>query len=193
MGGFAASQELAHPIGSFQQYSSGSTNILCSVLREKTGAAGDFADDLLFAPLGLTSPVWETDETGTPVCSSYLWATPRDWAALGLLALQDGVWEGTRLLPEGWMAQSTTNVVAAEGEGEPYGLSWWLNSRGDGSLRFPELPADAYWMSGHDGQRVYVVPSADLVVVRMGFSPGVGPESLRSNELVAELASSLTR
>lgn len=188
MAGFAAGRPLSDPIGEHQQYSSGSTNILCSVLLEKAGAGVELTDELLFGPMGLSSAVWETDETGTPVCSSYLWATPRDWAALGQLALDDGVWNGERLLPEGWMTESTTAQSAPESDADAYGMSWWLNMRVDGSLRFPEMPADAYWMSGHDGQRVYVVPSADLVVVRMGFSPGVEVEDLRSNELVAALA-----
>ena len=181
MAGFAAAQPLGHGIGEFQQYSSGSTNILCSVLLERAGGDAGLVDDLLFAPLGLSSAVWETDGTGTPVCSSYLWATPRDWAALGQFALADGVWEGERLLPEDWMTQSTTNVGAAESDADAYGMSWWLNQRADGTLRYPTLPSDAYWMSGHDGQRVYVVPSADLVVVRMGFSPGVRPDLRSTN------------
>jgi CubicO group peptidase (beta-lactamase class C family) len=193
MAGFAASQPLAHPVGQYQQYSSGSTNILCSVLLDRAGADATVADDLLFAPLGLPSAVWETDETGLPVCSSYLWATPRDWAALGQFALDDGVWDGERLLPSGWMTASTTAETPAESDADAYGMSWWLNLRADGSLRFPQLPSDAYWMSGHDGQRVYVVPSADLVVVRMGFSPGVEAEDLRANELVAEVADILSR
>lgn len=193
MAGFAAAQPLEHPIGTFQQYSSGSTNILCSVLLDLAEADAGLVDELLFQPLGLTSAVWETDGVGTPVCSSYLWATPRDWAALGQFALDGGEWNQRQLLPEDWMSRSTTPVSAAESDADAYGLSWWLNVRPDGSLRFPDLPRDTYWMSGHDGQRVYVVPSADLVVVRMGFSPDVPAEELRANELVAELAGLLGR
>lgn len=193
MAGFAAAQPLTSPIGQVQQYSSGSTNILCSALLDRADADARLADELLFAPLGLSSTVWETDGTGLPVCSSYLWATPRDWAALGQFALQDGVWDGQRLLPEGWMTTSATVVTPAESDADGYALSWWANQRSDGSLRFPVLPPDAYWMSGHDGQRVYVVPSADLVVVRMGFSPGVEAEDLRANELVAEVVDTLAR
>lgn len=187
MAGFAASQPLDHPIGEYQQYSSGSTNVACSAMLFAAGGDVGLTDSLLFEPLGLASAAWETDETGLPVCSSYLWAVPRDWAALGQFALDDGVWGGERLLPSDWITQSATDAGTPEGEDEPYGLSWWLNQGADGSLRFPEVPADAFWMSGHDGQRVYVVPSADLVVVRMGFSPGVEAEDLRANDLVAEL------
>ena len=193
MAGFAADQPLAAPIGQVQQYSSGSTNILCSALLEAADADARLADELLFVPLGVSSAVWETDGTGLPVCSSYLWATPRDWAALGQFALQDGVWDGERLLPEGWMTTSATVVTPGESDADGYALSWWANQRSDGSLRFPQLPNDAYWMSGHDGQRVYVVPSADLVVVRMGFSPGIEAEDLRANDLVADVVDILSR
>jgi CubicO group peptidase (beta-lactamase class C family) len=193
MAGFAAGQPLSDPVGQRQQYSSGSTNILCSVLLDRAQGDATIADDLLFAPMGLSSTVWETDSAGTPVCSSYLWATPRDWAALGELALDDGMWNGERLLPEGWMSASATPVTSARSDADAYGMSWWTNRRVDGSLRFGGLPADAYWMSGHDGQRVYVVPSADLVVVRMGFSPGVESDELKANELVAEVADILAR
>ncbi|GAA4404473.1 serine hydrolase [Fodinibacter luteus] len=188
MAAYAASQPLAHQPGSYQQYSSGSTNVLCGVL---TGLADLPASDLprqqLFAPLGLTSATWEVDAVGTPVCSSYLWATPRDWATIGQFALQDGVWAGERLVPESWMQQSTTATQVNESEEKGYASGWWVNRQTDGTLVDPALPEDAYWASGHDGQRLYVVPSADLVVVRLGFSPEVEPEQLRTNELVAEL------
>ena len=122
------------------------------------------------------------------MCSSYLWATPRHWARFGQFALDDGEVDGEKLLPAGWMDFATT-VVPAGGEPEPYGAQWWVNDAGDGSpLRFPGLPADAYWASGHDGQYVVVVPSADLVVVRTGFSPGGKLDSLGVETLVREVA-----
>ncbi len=187
MAGYAASQPLAHTPGTYQQYSSGSTNILCSVLAQRAGVAADLPRRELFAPLGLTSAVWEADGVGTPVCSSYLWATPRDWAAVGQLALQDGVWNGTALLPQGWMTASTT-AYSGDGEEKGYAAGWWVNKQADGSLVDPTLPDDAYWASGHDGQRVFVVPSARLVVVRLGFSPDVDAADLQITALVAQLA-----
>ncbi|MGL5912514.1 MAG: serine hydrolase domain-containing protein, partial [Phycicoccus sp.] len=188
MAGYAASQPLAHAPGSYQQYSSGSTNILCGWLTDLPDVRDtDFPRTALFAPLGLSSAVWEPDASGTPVCSSYLWATPRDWAAVGQFALQDGVGGGQRLVPEGWMAASTTATRVDRGEERGYAAGWWVNTQADGTLVDPDLPADAYWMSGHDGQRVYVVPSARLVVVRLGFSPEVGDDALRTDRLVADL------
>ena len=68
-----------------------------------------------------------------------------------------------------------------------YAAGWWVNRQADGSLVNADLPEDAYWASGHDGQRLYVVPSARLVVVRLGFSPEVDPADLRTDELVTEL------
>lgn len=186
MAAYAASQPLAHQPGTYQQYSSGSTNILCGVL---TGLAdvpdADLPRQQLFTPLGLASATWEVDSVGTPVCSSYLWATPREWAAIGQFALQDGVWGEERLLPEGWMQQSTTATPVDSSEEKGYAAGWWVNRQADGTLVNPALPEDAYWAQGHDGQRLYVVPSARLVVARLGFTPEV--EDIRTDELVAKL------
>ena len=192
MAAYVASLPSAHQPGSYQQYSSGSTNLLCKVLAERAGSVpGTALQRELFGKLGLSSAVWEPDATGTPVCSSYLWATPRDWAVLGQLALQDGVWNGEQLLPPGWMKQSTTVEAVSQTEDPGYAAGWWANRLPDGSLVRESLPADAYWASGHDGQRVYVVPSADLVVVRLGFSPDVESDDLRTDPLVAELIAAL--
>ncbi|MEO7588474.1 MAG: serine hydrolase [Arachnia sp.] len=189
MAAYVAGLDLAHPVGEFQQYSSGSTTLLCSVLTELTRIGPDLPRQKLFAPLGLSSAVWEPDAAGTPVCGSYLWASPRDWASIGQFALQDGVWEGKRLLPEGWMAESTTVVPVAQTDEVGYAAGWRVNKLPDGSLADPGLPADTFWAVGHDGQRLYVVPSADVVVVRLGFSPGVSSEDLRTDELVADMVS----
>ena len=174
MGAYVAAQPLAHDPGTYLQYSSGSTTLLCAVLAERTGLGANLPRDLVFAPLGLTSAVLEPDAAGTPVCSSYMWATPRDWAAVGQLALDDGVWNGERLLPAGWMAESTTAVDVTSAETAPYASGWWPNRAPDGSLVQPTLPADAFFAEGHDGQWTIVVPSERLVVVRLGFTPGQG-------------------
>ncbi|WP_062298858.1 serine hydrolase domain-containing protein [Demequina maris] len=171
MGAYVASQELAHSPGSYLQYSSGSTTLLCDVVTDGRGGA-DLPRRELFAPLGLGSAVLEADASGTPVCGSYMWATPREWASVGQFVLQDGVWDGERLLPEGWMAAST---VAVDTEIEPgsdgYASGWWSNTRADGSVIDEELPADTYFASGHDGQKVVVVPSEGVVIARLGFTP----------------------
>ena len=108
MGAYAASLPLAHDPGTVQLYSSGSTTLLCDILAERTGLGADLPRQTLLEPLGLSSAIFEPDAAGTPVCSSYLWATPRDWAAIGQFALQNGEWNGEQLLPEDWMEQSLT-------------------------------------------------------------------------------------
>ncbi len=182
MGGYVADQPLAHDPGTYQQYSSGSHTLLCSILAERTGQGANLPRQEIFGPLGLSSAVLEPDAVGTPVCSSYMWATPRDWAAIGQFALQDGVWNDERLLPEGWMAESTTAIATDSSEEElkadSYGSGWWLNKKPDGGLVEPSLPEDTYFAEGHDGQWIVVVPSAKLVVVRLGFSPSVEDEGV---------------
>lgn len=185
MASFVAGQPVAHPAGAVQQYSSGSTTLLCSVLNIKAGKGPNLPREDLFAPLGLASAVLEVDATGTPVCSSYLWATPRDWARIGEFARKDGVIDGVRLLPEDWMAASTVVKPVAQSDAEGMAASWWVNDLGGGRLRYPGLPVDTYWASGHDGQRMFVVPSERLVVVRMGFSPET--DDIRVPELVADV------
>jgi CubicO group peptidase (beta-lactamase class C family) len=187
MGAYAAAQPLAAEPGTVQQYSSGTTNVLCDVLQQRAGRGTDLAHELVLGPLGMSSAVLEPDAEGGLVCSSYLWATPRDWARFGQWWLQDGEWQGEQLLDPAFVRWSTT-PVALDGEDGGHAAHWWVNRRADGSVRDAVLPADAYWASGHDGQRLVVVPSADVVVVRMGFSPTLAGEQLGISRLVADVA-----
>lgn len=171
MAEYVAGRPLVHEPGTLQQYSSGNTNLLCSVLVERSGLGADLPRELLLGPLGLTTAVFEPDATGTPVCSSYLWASARDWAAIGQFVLQDGQWQGERMLPAGWMAASLSPTDVSETDDPGNGMSWRTNAMLHGELRWPELPEDTYYASGHDGQKLLVVPSEDLVVVRLGFTP----------------------
>ncbi|MBK8446006.1 MAG: serine hydrolase [Micropruina sp.] len=189
MAAYVAAQPLAHPVGSVQQYSSGSTTLLCAVLNATMRQGADLPRRALLTSLGTASPIWEADAVGTPVCSSYLWATPRDWASIGQFALNDGVWNGSRLLPQGWMKATTTALPIATREDPNYAAGWWTNLTAEGSLVEPALPRDAYWASGHDGQRMYVVPSAQLVVVRLGFSPSA--DDVRTHTLVTDVLKAL--
>ena len=168
-GAYAAEQPLLATPGEVWSYSSGTTNILCDVAQEASGLGTELAHELVFAPLGMASAVIEPDASGGLVCSSFPYATARDWARFGQWFLQDGEWDGQQLLPPDWVETSTTPVPNADPE-TPYGAQWWLNEGPDGQLRMPSVPADAYWASGNEGQQVVVIPSADLVVVRLGFS-----------------------
>ena len=167
-GTYAAQQPLVEEPGTRWAYSSGTTNILCDVLQDAAAMGPEMADELLFEPLGMRSAVLEADESGGLICSSFAYATARDWARFGQLFLDDGVWDGQRLLGEGWVESSTRAVP--EATEVPYGYQWWLNEGPSGELRMPGVPADAYWASGNEGQQVVVIPSEELVVVRLGFS-----------------------
>lgn len=168
---YAAEQDLVGTPGEVWSYSSGTTNLLCDVLARADGDdPSTLAARRVFEPLSMTSAVMGTDTSGDPVCSSYGYATARDWARFGQLYLQDGVWAGERLLPEGWVTYSST-PVDLETE-NPYGAQWWLNTDADGDVRMPSIPEDAFWASGNEGQQVVVLPSDDLVVVRLGLTRG---------------------
>ncbi len=168
---YAADKPLEAVPGERWEYSSGTTNLLCDALaRADGGDPSTLAARRVFAPLGMTSAVLGTDASGDPVCSSYAYATARDWARFGLLYLQDGTWAGQRVLPEGWV-ESSTSPVPLETE-NPYGASWWLNTDAEGTTRMPSVPTDAFWASGTEGQQVVVLPTHDLVVVRLGLTRG---------------------
>ena len=174
MADFAAAKPLAHPVGTVFSYSSGTTLLLSRLWQEAAGkpeAVRAWPREKLFGPLGMRSATFETDATGTFVGSSYLYATARDWARFGQFLLQDGVWRGEAILPEGfvaWMRQPAPASSGTYGRGQ-----LWL--RGPSGTREEDaalgIPDDAFWINGHDGQTVTVIPSRKLVVVRMGLTP----------------------
>lgn len=163
---FAAAKPLRDEPGTDWYYSSGTSNIVCQIAQDASGLGPDLPRELVFAPLGMSSALIEVDPSGDPICSSFGYATARDWARFGQWFLQDGVWEGERLLPEGWVEYTTTPVELPTDN--PYGAHWWLNEGPDGELRMPSVPADTYLASGFQGQQVVVIPSRDTVVVRLG-------------------------
>ena len=179
---YTARQPLQNTPGSTFHYSGGSTVLLCRIIREAIGGSladyFSFPQRALFDRLGMASAVIEPDAAGTFVGSSFLYATARDWAKFGLLYLQDGCWDfgyaqspkWTRILPEGWVAYSTAPSETAEF----YGAHFWRgvpNSFTDSDRsRDDSWPKDAYLAAGYQGQFVTVVPSRDLVVVRLGRS-----------------------
>ena len=122
----------------------------------------------LFDKIGIRGMVLETDPYGNYLLQGYELAPARDWARLGNLYLQDGVWNGERILPEGYAEFVSTIAPAWEADGRPiYGGFFWINTTGT----FP-VPRDAYYMSGAGGQTTLIVPSHDLVVVRQGHYAG---------------------
>ncbi|HKJ57283.1 MAG TPA: serine hydrolase [Nitriliruptoraceae bacterium] len=169
---FAAAKPLEANPGTYWSYSSGTSNIVCDVAHRTSGMGVEMARELVFDPLGMDSAVMEADDSGELVCSSFPYATARDWARFGQWFLQAGVWDGEQLLPEDWIP-FTTDPVTLDTE-NPYGAHWWLNTDADGTVRMPDVPGDAYWASGNEGQQVVVIPSLDTVVVRLGFTSDFG-------------------
>ena len=170
---YAAHQRLSFPPGSTWSYSSGTTNILSAIARRVVGDLDylDWPRRALFEPLGMNTAVMEPDASGTFVGSSFMLATARDWARFGQLFLQDGVWEGRRVIPAGWVDFSTT--ATPQSPGGIYGAHWWLKLQpelGGASPAAERIPADAFFAVGHEGQTLTIVPSLDLVVVRLGLS-----------------------
>ena len=170
---YAASRPLIAPTGTEWSYSSGTTNILSAIARRSVGDADypAWPRRALFGPLGMNSALMEPDASGTFVASSFMLATARDWARFGQLYLQDGVWDGQRLLPEGWVPFSTTPTP--QSPGGIYGAHWWLGLKpelGGGTSAAARLPRDAFFAVGHEAQVLTVIPSRRLVVVRLGLS-----------------------
>ncbi|TCU13593.1 serine hydrolase domain-containing protein [Rhizobium sullae] len=155
------------------RYSSGTAVLLSRIWMDGVGdqkKAFAYPGDALFRPLGMSSAVLEADARGTFVGSSYLYATARDWARFGQFLLQDGVWNGERLLPDGFVRAMRTPTQSSSGK-YTQGQAWLAAPGGDTSAE-SGLPEDTFWLEGHDGQSMAIVPSANLVFVRMGLTPG---------------------
>ncbi|MFC1608412.1 serine hydrolase domain-containing protein [Candidatus Latescibacterota bacterium] len=175
MAAYAASKPLVASPGKSFNYSSGTTLIISRLIRDALGGGDEayftFPRRALLDTLGMRKTVLETDGSGTFVGSSYIYATARDWARFGLLYLQDGVWEGERILPEGWVEYSIT-PSPADPMGE-YGAHFRTNASCDkngAQGQWPGLPSDAFFALGHDGQSLTIIPSRKLVVVRLGLT-----------------------
>jgi CubicO group peptidase (beta-lactamase class C family) len=170
---YAASQRLRHKPGTAWSYSSGTTNILSRIIRRVVGEADypDFPRRALFDRIGMSSAAMEPDASGTFVGSSFMLATPRDWARFGQLHLHGGTWRGQQILPEGWVRFATTPTP--QSPGGCYGAHWWLKLQkdlGGESAPASRIPDDAFFALGHEGQTLSVIPASGLVVVRLGLS-----------------------
>src|SRR5690606_10162757 len=187
---FAAHHPLRHPPGTVFQYSSGTTNIIAWIIRQTVGDDDyyQFPVRELFSPTGMHSMVQEVDAGGTFVGSSFSYATARDWARFGLLYLNDGVVDGQRILPEGWVRYSTTPAPASNGV---YGAQFWLNAGpadNPDARPMPDVPTDTYSADGFAGQNVFIIPSKELVVVKLSESRG---DYLDDNRFLAEIIAAL--
>jgi CubicO group peptidase (beta-lactamase class C family) len=167
---FVLDQPMAAEPGEVFVYNSGVTELLAAVLKKATGQhADDYAAEHLFRPLGIADFHWKRTPTGHPDTEGGLYLTPRDLAKIGYLFSHDGMWEGRRLLPAGWAAESTRPRVAlAPGAALRYGYQWW------------SLPAEGrpehFAAIGYGGQYLLVVPSLELIAVFTGWNIYDRPE-----------------
>ncbi|VAV87503.1 Beta-lactamase class C-like and penicillin binding proteins (PBPs) superfamily [hydrothermal vent metagenome] len=172
----------AYAPGSHWNYSTAGFHLLSSALQGLIAAQKnvsppapaqmvDFANAKLFDPLQMNVSI-EFDPAGTYLGGSLVWASARDFAKFGFLYLRDGVWDGERLLPEGWVDFSRTKTPADNAT--VYGAGWWINAANPDDIRPSGQgsaigPRDAFSAQGHEGQVIWVVPSRDLVIVRLGL------------------------
>lgn len=185
----AVDQPLEVPPGTRWAYRNSDPLTLGRIVRETVEAGGGryltFPQRALFDRIGIRDAVLETDPWGNFILTGYDFMSAMDWARFGLLHLWDGVWEDERILPEGWVDLVTTPAPADESRG--YGGLFWLNRGG----AWDRLPPDAYWAAGFMGQNTVVIPSRDLVVVRLG--PSAGGSSGYLNEVVGDVLEAVGR
>ena len=171
MAGFAVKAQMIAPPGKRWHYSSATTEILARIIRDAVGGPEQtlaFAWRELFNPLGMRNVTLEFDGAGTLQGSTYMLASARDWARFGLLYLNDGVIGGRRILQDDWVDFSAAATLDTD-----YGAGFWTNRSehpdAKGRVRLG-IPRDAFFASGDLGQRVVIIPSQHLVIVRLGDS-----------------------
>jgi len=172
---YAATRPLQWPPGTVGRYRNTDPVLINYLVRLGVEKRGEeylsFPQRALFDTLGIRTMVLETDPYGNFLTQGYELASARDWARLGNLYLQDGVWNGKRILPEGYVKFVSTVAPAWQADRRPvYGAFFWINSEGG----FP-VPRDAYYMAGSGTQITLIIPSHDLVVARLGHYRGGGP------------------
>ncbi|MEM1245292.1 MAG: serine hydrolase [Acidobacteriota bacterium] len=165
---YVLDRPLAHEPGTHWAYRNTNPLALGAILQRLLEAEGAsplaYPQRALFDKIGARDFVLETDPYGHFLITGFVYGTAYDWARFGLLHLQDGVWQGERVLPEGWSRFVSTPAPAHPQQG--YGAQFWLNAGG----RYASWPKDAYWAAGWLSQMVLVVPSRDVVFVRLGHS-----------------------
>lgn len=173
-------------------YSTGTSMLLSKVINACLNATKEeaytFPYRALLDKIGMYSSLIESDYEGNFAFGSYAWATARDWAKLGLLYLQKGSWQGERIFAENWIPYVTSAKTSPI-----FGGHFWTNENLE---LYPDLPKDTYSMNGHHGQRVVIIPTMDLVLVRMGLTPArEGDEDLNkmTNEMVVPFLSALKK
>jgi CubicO group peptidase (beta-lactamase class C family) len=184
---YVMSKALLNTPGSRFNYSSGTANLLSRIFFEKAGGPQQNYDtyiEQIYKPLGFQNAIFEVDASGAFVGSSYLYASARDWARMGDLVLNGGEINEQQIFAEDWIERATLPNTS-ENE-RAYGYQWWLN-RGDAQLRWKDLPEDAFSAQGNRQQYVMVIPSLDVVIVRLGWTAGGYPANDRFAEIIRNL------
>jgi CubicO group peptidase (beta-lactamase class C family) len=156
---------MEHEPGSHYQYNSGACQLITAILQNTTEqTAIDYAYNELFTPIGIDYAVWNTDKQGINIGGTMLYVTPRDMARLGYLYLNNGTWDGQEILPKKWIINSTTPYIRSSINSADYGYLWWLNRNNE-----------YYYAWGSEGQKIFVIPDYDLVVVFTASSDSAEP------------------
>jgi CubicO group peptidase (beta-lactamase class C family) len=161
---FAADRPLVAAPGERFNYSSGTTNIVSAIVCRVVGSRDAYERllrDRLFGPLGMRTATARFDDAGTWIASSYVYCSAQDFARFGYLYLRDGVWNGERVLPAGWVDHARRVRSFDPDGGNYYGAHWWLYGDAYGTFA----------CVGYEGQYIWCVPALDLIVVRLGKTP----------------------
>jgi CubicO group peptidase (beta-lactamase class C family) len=183
---YITSCQLAHEPGTVWNYSSGDANLLSGIIRQEINnddAYHAFAYEALFHRIGMLNTTVETDASGLFVASSFSYGTVRDWARFGMLFLNEGVFAGDTVLSKEWVDFMKMETPASDGA---YAGTFWLMEPNP-LYTLKDVPDDVFFADGFLGQRVYIVPSKKLVVVRMGY----GMSGFSMNDFLREVIGTL--
>ena len=185
---YSITRPLEYPPGTDGRYRNCDPLTIGFLIKRAVQARGEeyltFPQRALFDRIGIRRQVLETDPYGNFLLTGYDYGTARNWARIGMLYLNDGVWQGQRLLPEGWTTFVST--LAPAWKTPVYGGFFWIN--GDGNWN---LPKNTYLAAGAGGQNTWIVPQNDLVIVRMGHMRGQGPARRATNNALELVMKSL--
>ncbi|WP_411822683.1 serine hydrolase domain-containing protein [Leptospira sp. 'Mane'] len=165
---FVFDRPMRESAGKKFNYNGGGTSVLAEILIKKTGKSlSELAEEWLFLPLGINEYEWATDRYGRALAFGGLRLRPRDMLKLGRLVLNQGVWDKKQIVPKTWIADSlksqiSTDITILSGNGSKvkYGYQWWT-----GETHLPNRTVSWQFALGNGGQRIYIVPELDLVVV----------------------------
>lgn len=160
---FATNLGMDHTPGTTWVYNNSACQMLSATFEARTGRQlHEYAQHRMFDVIGMHDATWLTDNSGNTLSYRTVYASAREFAKFGYLCLRGGTWDGTPIIPRRFLKQS---VRPSQQENPLYGYLWWLNTA---RASMPDVPADAFYAAGLDEKRIYVVPSQDLVVVRIG-------------------------